>query len=231
MSVFGFSTEASSGGDFLPIVKYDSRAGRMFRRDRVDVGGQYTNEDIDITSTFKAILDLENVEVGWMNFNTGGAPDFSLVPMGVALPGRPSQNHKNGVRLMLKLSKECGGEKPIRELASVAKAFLSGIEELYLAYQAAKGDNPSKLPVVVLKTTVPIKSGSGEKTSTNYRPKFEIVSWAARGDLVFEAKASEGQKQAAPSGAQPASAPSTGSTVVGAPAAKQPELADADEFG
>jgi hypothetical protein len=228
MSVFGFSTEASSGGDFLPIVKYDSRAGRMFRRDRVDVGGQFTNEDIDITNGFKAIVDLENVEVGWCNFNTGGAPDFSLVPMGTALPGRPSPNHKNGVRIMLKLSKECGGEKPIRELASVAKAFLSGVEELYIAYSAAKGDNPGKLPVVALKTTTPIKSGSGEKTSTNYRPKFEIVSWAARGDLVFEAK-SAGERPL--SNGTTTSAPSTGSTVVGAPVGKQPELADADEFG
>lgn len=229
MSVFGFSTEASSGGDFLPIVKYDSRAGRMFRRDRVDVGGQFSNEDVDITSTFKAVLDLENVEVGWMNFNTGGAPDFALVPMGVAMPGRPSQNHKNGVRLMLKLSKDCGGDKPIRELASVAKAFLAGIEELYMAYDAAKAENPGKLPVVALEGSTPVKSGSGDKTSTNYRPKFKIVSWAARGDLTFQPKSDEGQKPL-PASLSP-SAPSTGSKVVGAPQAKQPELEDADEFG
>jgi hypothetical protein len=165
----------------------------MFRRDRVDVGGQFTNEDVDITSTFKAILDLENVEVGWMNFNTGGAPDFSLVPMGVALPGRPSQNHKNGVRSHAEALERVRRRQAHPRTGVGRQGVPVRIEELYLAYQAAKGDNPGKLPVVVLKTT-PIKSGSGEKTSTNYRPKFEIVSWAARGDLVFQPKSSEGQK-------------------------------------
>ena len=34
-NVFGFSTEPSAGGDFTPIIKYDARAGRIFRVDRV----------------------------------------------------------------------------------------------------------------------------------------------------------------------------------------------------
>ena len=62
-------------------------------------------------------------------FTPGQAPDFRLVPIGYQLPDRPSPNHKNGLRFMLKLSKESGGEKPIREIAGTsAKAFLSGVE-------------------------------------------------------------------------------------------------------
>lgn len=190
--VFGFSTEPSNGGgDFLPIIKYDARAGRIFRVDRVDVGGQFSSEPVDITRNFKAILDMENIEVGWINFASGGAPDFKLVPMGSILPGRPSDQHKNGIRLMLKLGKECGGDKPIREIAGTSKAFLSGVEKLYHDYEAGRKTTPDagdKLPIVVLKDTTPITSGQGAKQSTNYVPVFEIVGWALRGDLVFEPK-------------------------------------------
>jgi hypothetical protein len=222
MSVFGFSVETSNGGDFLPIVKYDARAGRIFRVDRVDTGGQFVSEPVDITRNFKAIVDLENIETGWINFASGGAPDFKLVPMGSILPGRPSDQHKNGIRLMLKLAKECGGDKPIREIAGTSKAFLSGVEKLYHDYTARKDKEGEgdKLPVVVLKDTTPITSGQGAKQSTNYVPVFEIVGWALRGDLVFEPK---GGATIRPATAQTMSSvnvpPATGSNRVAPPVA------------
>jgi hypothetical protein len=228
MSLFGFSTETSNGGDFLPIVKYDARAGRIFRVDRVDTGGQFVSEPVDITRSFKAIIDLENIETGWINFASGGAPDFKLVPMGTVLPGRPSDQHKNGIRLMLKLAKECGGDKPIREIAGTSKAFLSGVEALYHEYQAGKkGDNHDKLPVVVLKDTMPITSGQGAKQSTNYVPVFEIVGWSLRGDLVFEPKGGAQIRDTLAQGLRNTTPPSTGSSKVSAP---QAATADAD-FG
>jgi hypothetical protein len=223
MSVFGFSTEPSTGGDFLPIVKYDARAGRLFRMDRVDTGNGFANDAVDITSTFKAMVDFENVEVGWINFPAGSAPHFALVPMGTQLPAKPSEQHKNGVRFMLKLAKDCGGEKPIREIAGTSKAFLSGIEAAFTAYQAQKAANPGKLPVLTLEKTTPIKSGSGDRQSTNYQPTFKISGWAPRGDLAFQPKMSA----PAPVAVTP---PTTGSTVV-APPAPQPVLAGADDFG
>jgi hypothetical protein len=226
MSVFGFSTEPSTGGDFMPIVKYDARAGRLFRMDRVDTGNGFTNDAVDITSNFKAIVDFENIEVGWIDFPAGSAPNFSLVPMGNQLPDRPSPRHKNGIRFILKLAKDCGGAKPIREIAGTSKAFLSGVEEVYSAYQAEKAANAGKLPVIVLEKTTPIKSGSGEKQSTNYRPSFKISGWAPRGDLIFEPKGHPQQS----TNSQQSSPPATGSTKVEAPA-KQAEMADADDFG
>lgn len=235
MSVFGFSTEPNKGGDFLPIVKYDARAGRIFRMDRVDAGGQFVTEPVDITTGFKAMVDLENIETGWVNFNTGGAPHFAMVRMGERLPAQPSPQHKNAVRFMMKLGAECGGEKRIREMASQAKAFLSGFETLYHDYLAQKDANPGKLPVVTLKTTKPIKSGQGDKQSTNYLPVFEIVGWSPRGDLAFQPKGDGG---APPAETAPAAAaqtpPATGSTVVAPPAAKPapaPAMADDEDFG
>src|SRR5258707_577047 len=150
MSVFGFSTAPSESGDFLPSVKDDARAGRMFRIDRIDNGNGFESEAVDITANLKFIADFENIEVGWINFTSGSAPDFKLVPIGTQLPDRPSAVHKNGLRFMLKLSKDGGGDKPIREIAGTSKAFLSGIEAVYTAYLAERGKYPGKVPVITL---------------------------------------------------------------------------------
>jgi hypothetical protein len=185
MSVFGFSTEPSAGGDFTPIIKYDARAGRVFRVDRVQTTDGFTNDPIDITATFKAVVDFENVEVGWIDFPVGSAPSFSLVKMGNQLPDRPSAKHKNGIRMMVKLSKGCGGDKPVREIAGTSKAFLGGVEQVYAEYARDKAKYPGQLPVLSLVSTTPIVSGNGATKSTNYRPTFRIDGWAARPvDLV-----------------------------------------------
>jgi hypothetical protein len=230
MSVFGFSTEPSQGGDFLPIIKFDARSGRIFRVDRIDTGNGFVGEPVDITTIFKAIADFENVEVGWINFATGSAPDFRLVPIGQRLPMKPSDVHKNGIRFMVKLSKECAAEHaPVREVAGTSKAFLSGVEAVYLQYKADAAKNPGKLPVIVMEKTTLVKTGTGERTSTNYHPTFKIVGWAPRGDFEFSPKAVTGFENATPP-TQP-TAPSTGSTRAQAPAAKTAVPEMADDFG
>ena len=86
--VFGFSTEVSAGGEFLPIIKYDSRSGRLFRVDRINTGNGFASEPVDITGNVKFLADFENVEVGWINFTPGQTPDFRLVPMGTQMAER-----------------------------------------------------------------------------------------------------------------------------------------------
>ena len=44
---------------------------------------------------------------------------------------------------MLKLSKECGGDRPVREIAGTSKAFRGAIEAVYTAYLAQKDDTPT----------------------------------------------------------------------------------------
>jgi hypothetical protein len=181
MARFGFSTETSAGGEFTPIVKYDARSGRMFRIDRIQDANGFDNDQVDITSTFKACFDFENVETGWMLFSPGAPPSLRLTTLaaldaGGAYPEKPSPDHKNGVRFMLKLTKACGGDKPVREIAGQSKAFLSAIEELYAEYERQKAQYPGQLPVVELVRTVPVKSAQ----STNYKPEFRISGWAQR---------------------------------------------------
>ena len=214
---FNFA-EGGSSGEIIPIIKFDCRSGRMFRRDRVN------GEDnvVDISRTFKAVFDFENIEVGYINFDTGSAPDFQVVRFGQKQPDRPSDKHKPGVRLLVKLTKELGGD--LRELASTARAFFRGIDELHTAYSAGAAANPGKLPVVVLKDTVAITTGEGARKSRNYSPVFEIVGWVARpADLVYKPKNGPPVQAPPPSSGPPA----TGSTQVSAPA----PVTDAEDFG
>jgi hypothetical protein len=226
MSVFGFSTEPSTAVDFTPICKYDARAGRIFRVDRLDTGNGFENNPVDITQIFKAVVDFENIECGWIDFPVASAPSFVLVPMGTQLPDKPSAKHKNGIRLLIKLNKSCGGDKPVREIAGTSKAFLQGIEEVFQEYDREKAKYPKKLPVIVLESTTPIKSGSGQSVSTNYRPKFRIDGWAPRPEDLVHIRA--------PASATPSTttAPSTGSTAVPPPGATATTAAGADgDFG
>ena len=228
-NTFGFSIEAGGGADYTPIVKYDARAGRIFRVDRVDNGNGFANEQIDITANFKAVMDFENVEVGWAKFTPSSAPSFALVPMGQQLPAKPSPDHKNVIRMLLKLNKTCSGDRPVREFALQAKSSLSGIEKVYLEYKRERANYPGQLPVVSLQTTTPTTSGSGAQKSTNYAPVFKIEGWKKRPeDLIHIPAASNGSGTTQ-------SSPQTGSSTVPppnkmAPPPQQP-AADDDDFG
>ena len=191
MGAFGFSTDSSAGGDFLPIIKYDARAGRMFRIDRVNTGTGFDSTPVDITLAFKALVDFENVETGWIDFQPGSAPSFHLIRLDdldnkrATFPVKPpGGTHKSGIRFMVKLVKEIAGDSQIREIAGTARTFLTGVEQVYTQYKAERQQHPGELPVVAMDgMPIPIKSGAGEKSSTNYQPKFKIIGWAARGDL------------------------------------------------
>lgn len=219
----GISFGGSASGTFMPIVKYDARAGRVFRVDREDG----ISTPVDITRNFKAVFDFENIEVGWINFSTGSAPDFQMVPHGSPLPEKPSDGHRQGVRLLIKLGVESGGD--FREIAGTAAAFLGGIDALHDEYLSGVQDNPGKLPVVVLEDTVAIESGSGAKKSTNYQPKFSIAAWVPRPKGL-----GPNPRGGASAPAQPAAKsapPATGSTRAAPPAAKAPAPADDEDFG
>ena len=219
MAFNGFFDNAGGGADFLPIVKYDARSGRMSRRDRE--GGE-TNE-VDITRSFKAVFDFENVEVGYIRFAAGSAPDFRMSRYADGqMVQDPGEGYKRGVRFVIKLSKENGGD--VRELASNAGAFLTAVNKLDDEYRNGVKENPGKLPVVVMNDSYAKTSGEGARKSTNYVPVFEITGWTKRpDDLVYQARSSSAPSQTATASAPPA----TGSAKVSAPVPP----ADDEDFG
>jgi hypothetical protein len=227
-----------NGEPFAIICRYDAKAGRMFRDDRgQDASGNYgvTKTDITTNPKFTAIVDFENIEYGYMLFTPGQAPSMVLVPHGHQLPPQPSDQHKSGVRFMLKLSNDCAQGKPsIREITGTADAFRNGFGLVYLDYKAEKDKHPGLLPVITLEATLPVTTGQGIRSSTNYQPVFRIIGWQPRGDLVFIPRAQatqaapqqhaapqqsqfaqaypQGQQAAPQTGAQRAAPPQNGNT-------------------
>lgn len=220
-------TTSSGNGNFLSIVKYDARAGRMSRIDREQGADGWTSTPTDITTQFSCVMDLENLEVGWMYFSPGTPPDYQIVQNGENPGPAPSDGHKLGVRVLLKLSKDVGGD--VRELTSTARVAVSAISRLHDAYLQGAADNPGKLPIVKLVGAKPVPSGQGVKKSTNYAPEFEITGWVDRpADLVPTPRVA---RAAAPASA-PATPPATGSRIVPPPPApKQMAAASANDWG
>jgi len=234
-NIFGFPEKSGGDGEFVGVLKYDAKAGRFFRVDRIqDADGNYVSDQVDITQIVKFVADFENIEVGNILFMPGQAPDFQLVRMGEPVPPPPTENHKYGVRFMVRLSNDCGGDEPVREIAGTSKAWLSAIEHIYPQYLAGKDANPGKLPVLTVEKIAPVKSGSGARTSTNYHPTFRLSGWAPRKDLVFVPKARDVvvPSQATTSLKANGTYPSTGgSAPVPKANAPAPDANLADDFG
>lgn len=184
---------AGDAGNRMPIVKYDSRAGRIFRVDRSNDSGQWESDPIEITPVFQAIFDMENIEIGWLHFPTGGMPDLRMVRHDQPMPDRPSDKHRAGFRVNMVLGKQAGGD--VREMAANAQVAIKGMDALHDAYLAAVGQNPGMLPIVRLAGATPVttqgKGANGQPvSSTNYQPSWEIVKWVPRpADLSAEALA------------------------------------------
>lgn len=108
----GFNTEARSGGDILPIVKFDAKSGDFIARNRVQGGdGMWENVEEELQVPFKAIFDFDNIQVGWLSFSSG-APDFQMVTYGERLP--------RSRRLIT--SRPSGSGSTVRVLACVSSA-------------------------------------------------------------------------------------------------------------
>ena len=176
-------------GNFLPGLKYDARVGKFYQRDRVFTDGSWKTEQHEITHKFEAIFDLENVQRGWMNFPEGAAPEIVLVPAGEDPGDAPSNQHKEGFRLLVKMSQELGGE--VRELLSTARGLWNAIDALHDSYLAAAPDHPGELPTVDLADVKEKSTAVG----TTFVPVFRITGWAPRppdlaSDLVTQQRAS-----------------------------------------
>jgi hypothetical protein len=220
-----------AGGDIKPFIKFDARAGRMFRVDRTQTaGGQWESNEADISRDFTAIFDLANIKVGWVNFTPQGPIQRMVVLGKEPMPPRPNDVNaegkpafKQGFEFDLMLSKGNGGG-PVRKLGSSAGCVIEAIDALHDEYNSAAEAKDGKLPIVRLADTKAVKAGQ----STNYKPIFQITGWVDR----------PAEMTGAPVTAKPtatASPPSTGSTQTPPPQARpapQPAAAmDASDFG
>ena len=158
---------SSGGGDFIPYIKYNAKAGRFYtKRDEPDA------EEFEVTD-MTAIFDLDNLQTGWFFFAAGQAPSKVMDPSLSEMSPSPGDGYKRGFQLNLYSEKNLLGA---REFSSTAGSVIDAMNDLHTAWEADKSANPNKLPVVKSTGVVPITNKHG----TNYKPKFEIVSWTDR---------------------------------------------------
>jgi hypothetical protein len=176
-----FGMKSPLANDFAEIVKFDARAGRMFR---IDYNPDTREKvSVDITSPPpRFAIDFGSLEVGYAYFSPTG-PDLRLVPEGQPIPAQPIDKDDKG-RLMYRpafraklYGKILGG---LREWASSANVVLEAVDDLYNKVRAAPEAQIGKIPIVELTKTLPVQMGKGARQTTVYTPCFIIVGWTDR---------------------------------------------------
>ena len=185
----------SSAGDFLPIAVYNAQAGRMYRVDREQINGKWEKNKVDVTTDLKAIFDMANIEIGWINFSNG-VPDFVIAPAtATRFHDKPSADHRQGFRVRLFSPKVLGGA---REFSHTARVVTQTMDDLFDAYLAApENKQGGLLPIVRISRVDPVDIPVGNnKTITSYRPTFQITAWAKRPNELPDMTASQAREAA-----------------------------------
>ncbi len=230
---FGFQ---KSSGDFLPIVKYDAKDGRISKRDSVAGPQGFEKTDTDITDTFSAVIDLENIQTGWVYFTPNEGPKRVMSTyLKDPMPERPADKDPNGKPLYrqgftihMALGKQCGGG--IYEMTGNSNMLVEAMGTLHDEYLKGTNENPGRLPVVVF------NGARKEQTKFGnfYRPSFSIETWSNR-PAGLKQGAKKQDAAANGNGSAFSGPPATGKTTMKAPPPKaaQPVQAEAsaDDFG
>jgi hypothetical protein len=172
----GFSNvTVKTGGDILPIIKYDAKAGDFIRVDRHQVAdGSWDKTEAELALPLTLHMDFANIEVGWLSF-ANGAPDFAMVKIGQPLPDKPTPDHKQAFRLRI-WSEELG----LREFSGSSKTLLRVVDALhddYMSSDKREGDHVVKVEATGTET-VKVNTPQGELRFK--APKFEISDIVAR---------------------------------------------------
>jgi len=167
----------NTGVDFLPIIKINSQAGRIYKVERTpNSDGSWNSEEIDITDGFAVAMDWRHAYEGGVSF-ANGAPNFVLVPIGEALPQMPTSGHNPTIRVRCYSEKLLDG---VRDLTPTSKEVLRSLDGLYDEVTKAPEYKEDLVPVVKLDGMTPRKIRTPAGSSTIHRPAWSVVKWIAR---------------------------------------------------
>jgi hypothetical protein len=158
--------EPRTGGDFVPYIKFNGKAGRWYTRN--DVG-----DEVEVTD-FRAAFDLGQIKTGWLYFAEGQPPQTIWDTNGRAAD-KPFDmpQAKRGFSVNV-FAPKLGG---LRELSGTSNGLCMAIRELYDGqFEKAPERFEGKVPVVRCERVVPVKS----KFGTNYEPVLKIEKWIDR---------------------------------------------------
>lgn len=161
-----------SSGDFIPYVKYNTKAGRWYvKKD---------DAEVEVMSPV-FVVDFKNVKTGWFLFASGMAPDKVINDNLTQWKDRPSEKHKQGIAIRFFSNAHFGG---LVELTTTSRHFLDALGAIHNAYLVAPEAEQDMLPVVKFTGVTTINDPKG----TNYAPNFVIEKWVPR-PAEFDAQA------------------------------------------
>jgi len=186
----GLQTETKSAGDILPIIKYSAQSGDFVRVDRFQTAdGTWDKEEQELAFPMEFIMDLGNIEVGWISFE-GGGPSFEMAKLGEPMPERPTPKHNQGFRVKI-ANKELG----LREFSHQAKTVVRVMDALHTEFEGLQLKNKGKVPVVQITGTERVLSKSPKGDKVYKAPIWKITKWV---DYEFDAKDEGGTPEAEP---------------------------------
>ena len=204
----GFNLQTGGGGDILPIVKWDAKAGDLIKQDRYQAAdGTWQKDEQELGLPIQIGMDLANIEVGWLSF-AAGAPDFQMVKAGEPLPAQPSPDHKQAFRVRIGSS-----DLGLREFSHSAKTVLRAMDTLYNQFEAEAPANPGKLPVVTIAGTETIKINSPQGELRFKVPEWSITQWIDRPAMMDGGAAAPSEPAPAAVSQPPAAAEPTGANL------------------
>lgn len=214
----GFGLTIGKGGDFLPTIRINGKDGGV---ERSTWDG--SSKGLEVIDDFVALFDFATLQVGWIEFSENG-PDKRLVAIGDPLPDRPSEKHKQGIRLVVQLPGNLG----CHELSSTAIGVVAALEGIYNTTIAApEWDNGrGQVPVVRLVEFIREKTRHGNRAV----PVFQIIAWKDRTSELEEHRASPRPRAAMPASTTSAQPAATGSTQM-TPPASAPSRTPVPDFG
>lgn len=169
-------SDGSGNSEFMSIVKFGAESGRLFRIDRVGGSAGFENVPTEILPGARMVFDFGSIAEGWVLLVAGQAPSLALVPAGQALPQRPSQEHRQGVRVIIHLGQQGG----VREFMSASKSVTGAIADLYMQFEAAPEAATGKVPIVDFQGSTMHVQKNSYGTRQLYTPRLVITGWIER---------------------------------------------------
>jgi hypothetical protein len=170
--------KSSGGNSFMPVFKFDARNGAFYLEERVQGANGWEKQQTDITDRFEAVFDLANVERGWIKFPRGAPPETVLVPAGHDPGEAPSEDHKEGFRVLVQV------DGVVHEFMSTSLSAWKALDALHNAFERERDTHPGQLPVVKLHDVIERRYASGP----SFEPSFVIHEWVPRPDELKQRK-------------------------------------------
>jgi hypothetical protein len=165
----------------LPELKWDVEIGCFLTETRTNTEGVgWENIQANIANDkFRGVFDLPNLLGGWVAYLKNVGRDTAMVPLSQSDYGpRPSSDHQQGLRLLVKLDESLGGV--ICEFLTTLRGAWDEIDKLHDAYLAKikeHKEHEGHLPAVDVGE---IRKESLRDNKTLLIPTFKIVGMVAR---------------------------------------------------